>query len=121
MLVWTDGEVTEKAALDAIQAWVKAGGILCARVQPETVEGEKRVDPFKSMTNVLWRPGAEIDPFFAEVVRTAPDLFPDGVRDQVYWSRFEDGSQLILNYSAQQVTAGGQKIEPGSIGHVAPK
>jgi len=102
--------------LQQIKTWVQSGGLLFCRVHPESVEGQvwdfsgkEMADDKSSQDESLLRL------FFEKIVQSQPALFPDSKQDNVYWTRFKDGTALILNYSEQEYMIDDVVIKPAEI------
>jgi hypothetical protein len=141
VLVFLWGSVTEKAVLDRIDAWVKAGGTVILaphkRGLPHTVEGNSSVAEGWQRGNTgkgraifflgeVEPPNDYID-FIREQLRGLPQLRPEVHRalqidkpQEVYWSVLEGGKLAILNFTdheAQVRLPGGNtlQVEPYGI------
>lgn len=117
-LVWLDGPVTDDATLRRIGAWTAKGGRLFCRVSPENVDGVQQSESLSKTRSAMLKPDTEVTAFFHDIVAAAPSLLVDGKADHVYWTRFTDGSALVLNYSDTPYQAGAVTVAPWSIGEL---
>ena len=115
-LVWIDGDITEKVTLEKIEQWVRDGGKLYCRTEPETVEGQLWKEKLSDLeTATFVDKNATYASFFDTVARSEPELIPDGKADMVYSTKFKDGSTMVLNYSGKPVKIKGATIGDAEI------
>ena len=115
-LVWINGDITEKATLEKIEQWVRAGGKLYCRTEPQTVEGQLWKEKLSDLATATFvEPDVTYASFFDTVTRSEPELIPDGKADMVYSTKFKDGSTMVLNYSGKSVKIKGATIGDAEI------
>jgi len=116
VLFWLAGRMTEESTLEAMEAWARKGGYLVIGFgNPCTVEGEYWKERLARIDTVRFLLNASIGQLQASVEDAPRGLFYDGVRDNLYHTRFEDGSRLILNYGSEPKMVEGQVLESNRI------